>query len=92
MHTVDLGNFGLVNSAAMTEHDSILNIFATLSSGSIVLGGAVIETLSTLGSNVTIRENRSVVGEATVGMGAAVVCNVNSPTSGFGLVCLPRWY
>lgn len=78
-----IGDFCLVNSAALVEHDCILCDFATLNPGAIMLGGAVLGKLTTLGANAAVREKRSVMAEATIGMGATVVHDIKVPIHGF---------
>jgi sugar O-acyltransferase (sialic acid O-acetyltransferase NeuD family) len=78
-----VGDFCLINSAAIVEHDCRLGDYATLNPGAILLGSVVMESLATLGANASVRENRSVMTEAIVGMGAAVVRDINGPLNGF---------
>lgn len=79
----NMGNFCIINSAALVEHDCVLGDYATLNPGSILLGSAVMERGAVLGANAAVREKRIVMERAVVGMGAAVVRDINGPLYGF---------
>ena len=78
-----VGDFCLINSAALVEHDCQLEDYATLNPGAVLLGSVVVESLATIGANASVRENRTVMTETIVGMGAAVVRDINEPLDGF---------
>lgn len=78
-----VGDFCLINTAVIVEHDCRLGDYATLNPGAVLLGSVVVESLATLGANASVRENRTVMTEAIVGMGAAVVRDINGPLDGF---------
>ena len=78
-----VGNFCLINTAALIEHDCVLRDYATLNPGAMVLGSVVVEASAVLGANSTVRERRTIMEQAVVGMGAAVVRDINGPLYGF---------
>jgi sugar O-acyltransferase (sialic acid O-acetyltransferase NeuD family) len=78
-----IGDFCIVNSSVLVEHDCVLDEYVTLNPGAILLGSVKVATLVTAGANSTVRDDRSVAAGAMIGMGAAVVRDINGPLHGF---------
>jgi UDP-perosamine 4-acetyltransferase len=71
-----LGDFSIVNTAAIVEHDNSIGIAAHIAPG-VVLGGSVtIGNRTLIGIGSSVRPGVSVGQDVVVGAGSAVVTNV----------------
>jgi acetyltransferase EpsM len=74
-----LEDHSLINTGAIVEHDVLLGAFSQVAPGSVIGGGATIGEDCYLSLGCIIRDHIRVAGGVTVGMGAAVVNDIEEP-------------
>src|SRR5690606_3619382 len=70
---IDLGDFNIINLNCTIGHDSYIKNYVTLSPAVNVSGNVSIYDYSYIGTNVSIREKIYIGDKSIVGMGSAVV-------------------
>jgi len=73
-----VGNFSLVNTAAVVEHDCILSEYTNVNPGAVLCGMVTVGTFTTIGANACIRDHVEVANETSIGMQAGVVADVTN--------------
>lgn len=80
-----VGNFAIVNTGAILEHDSTLGDYSNLCPGVVTGGRVKIGSRTTIGLGAVIREGVTIGNNVVVGMGAVVVCDIPDNESWFGV-------
>lgn len=79
-----VGNFSIINTGAILEHDSSLGDFSHLCPGVVTGGRVKIGSHTTIGLNATIRDGITIGNNCTIGAGAVVVKDVPDNSIQFG--------
>ena len=74
---IKVGKHALLNRGNQIGHDCVIGDYFSMMPGSIVSGNVTIYDCVYMGNNSSIREKLSVHSLSTIGMGAAVVNNIN---------------
>ena len=79
-----VGDFSIINTGAILEHDCSLGYFSHLCPGVVVGGRTKIGDRTTIGLNASIRDGINIGNNVTVGMGAVVLEDVPDNTTVVG--------
>lgn len=79
-----VGNFSIINTGVILEHDSSVGDFSHLCPGVVTGGRVKIGNRTTIGLGAMIRDGVTVGSNVVIGMGANVVCNVPDNTVWYG--------
>jgi sugar O-acyltransferase (sialic acid O-acetyltransferase NeuD family) len=79
-----VGNFCIINTGAILEHDSSIGDYSHLCPGVITGGRVKIGSRTTIGLGAMIRDGITIGDDCVVGMGAVVTKNVPDGTTVFG--------
>ena len=71
-----VGNFCIINSGVILEHDSVVGDFTHLAPGVVTGGRVKIGSRTTIGLNASIRDGVSIGNNCLIGMGAVVIKDV----------------
>jgi sugar O-acyltransferase (sialic acid O-acetyltransferase NeuD family) len=82
---IKIGKHALLNRGNQIGHDCEIGDYFSMMPGSIVSGNVKIYDCVYMGNNSSIREKISVHSLSTIGMGAAVVSNINEPGTYVGV-------
>jgi sugar O-acyltransferase (sialic acid O-acetyltransferase NeuD family) len=73
-----IGNAALINTASIIEHDCIIDDFAHISPGAVLLGGVKIGACSLVGANSTVLPQIEIGQNSIIGAGSLVNKNIPS--------------
>jgi sugar O-acyltransferase (sialic acid O-acetyltransferase NeuD family) len=79
-----VGNFSIVNTRAILEHDCQLGEFSHMAPGSVTGGHVKISDLCMVGLGAMIRDNTSIGRKTTIGMGSVVTNNIGDNCVAYG--------
>lgn len=79
-----VGNFCIINTGVILEHDSVVGDYSHLAPGVVTGGRVKIGRLTFVGLNSTIRDGVSVGNNCLIGQGSNVVCDVPDNTVWYG--------
>lgn len=74
-----IGNHAIINSGSVVEHDNTLADFVHLSPGAVLCGTVSVGECTHVGAGVTVRNNTNITGDVIIGVGAAVVADIENP-------------
>ena len=74
-----IGRHCIINTAAVVEHDNVIEDFAHISVGAKLAGTARIGKGAWVGVGAVVSNNLSVCGDCMIGAGAVVVKNIDEP-------------
>lgn len=72
-----IGKHCIINTHSTVEHDNKINDFVHISPGAVLCGGVSVGECTHIGANVAVRNYISVTDNCVVGVGAAVVKDIN---------------
>ena len=70
---VSVGNFCILNSNALIEHDAVISDYCHISTGALVNGGAMIGECSFIGSGAVLREGLNLPPHTVISAGKRVM-------------------
>jgi sugar O-acyltransferase (sialic acid O-acetyltransferase NeuD family) len=79
-----VGDFCIVNTGAVIEHDCILSTAVHVAPGAVLCGNVKVGERSFIGSNAVVRQGISIGSDVIVGAGAVVIDHVSDGTLIFG--------
>ena len=79
-----IGNWSIINSGSIVEHDSIVGDFVHIAPGATICGGVILGSGSYIGAGSTIIEGVTVGENAVVGAGSLVLKDVAAGEIQFG--------
>ena len=79
------GKHAILNRGNQIGHDCVIGDYFSMMPGAIVSGNVKIYDLVYMGCNSSIREKLSIHSLCTIGMGAAVVSNINDGNTYVGV-------
>lgn len=82
---IKIGKHALLNRGNQIGHDCEIGNYFSMMPGSIVSGNVKIYDCVYMGNNSSIREKISIHSLSTIGMGAAVVSDINEPGTYVGV-------
>lgn len=85
LHRVRLGNFNIVNSQVVIEHESAIQDGSFIAACSCIGARVQIGSGVFLGLNATVREDVVIADYATIGMASCVLRNVDEQTIVYGM-------
>ena len=80
-----IGNWSIINSGSIVEHDSVVGDFVHIAPGATICGGVVLESGSYIGAGSTIIEGITIGENAVVGAGSLVLKDVAPGEIQFGV-------
>jgi sugar O-acyltransferase (sialic acid O-acetyltransferase NeuD family) len=80
-----IGNWSIINSGSIVEHDSIVGDFVHIAPGATICGGVVLGSGSYIGAGSTIIEGVTIGENAVVGAGSLVLRDVAAGEIQFGV-------
>lgn len=86
---VSLGIHVVAMPNSTLTHDDVVEGFATLAAGVSLGGGVRLGTASYVGMNASIRQGVVIGADATIGMGAVVLCDVPAAETWVGVPARP---
>jgi len=84
---VSIGQFALIGSGAIIEHDSSIGEYCTIGPGAVICGEVEVGNLSFVGANSTIVQKLSIGCSCIIGAGAVVTKKVEDGHLGIGNPC-----
>lgn len=82
-----VGDFSIVNTGAILEHDSVLGAYSHLCPGVITGGGVKIGNLTTVGMGAIIRDHVTIGNNCVIGMGSVVTKDIPDNSVAYGNPC-----
>jgi sugar O-acyltransferase (sialic acid O-acetyltransferase NeuD family) len=82
---IKIGNHCHFNLLSTVGHDSIISDFVTTAPGTKISGNCNIGESVYFGTNSSVKEKITICNEVTVGMGAAIIKNINEPGTYIGV-------
>ena len=82
---IKIGKHAILNRGNQIGHDCVIGDYFSMMPGAIVSGNVKIYDLVYMGCNSSIREKLSIHSLCTIGMGAAVVSNINDGNTYVGV-------
>jgi UDP-N-acetylbacillosamine N-acetyltransferase len=82
-----IGQFALVGSGAIIEHDCNIGEFCTIGPGAVICGAVKVGNTAFIGANATVIQSISIGSSAVIGAGAVVVREVEHGFLGIGNPC-----
>jgi UDP-perosamine 4-acetyltransferase len=76
-HGASIGEWCIVNTAAVIEHDCRIHANAHVAPGAVLCGGVTIGEGAFIGAGSVVKEGVSIGSSATVGLGAVVIHDVS---------------
>ena len=80
-----VGNFAIINTGAILEHDSVLDDGAHMAPRSVACGHVEIGARTLVGAGAVIRDHVKVGKDCVIGAGSVVTRNVPDNTTGWGV-------
>lgn len=80
-----IGKHCIINTAAIIEHDNILEDYVHVSPNATLSGTVKVETMTHIGSGATVRNNINICNDCIIGAGAVVIKNIEKPGSYAGI-------
>ncbi len=80
-----MGNFSIINTGVILEHDSLVGDFTHLAPRVVTGGNVRIGSRTFIGLNATIRDNITIGNNCVIGAGSVVLKDVTDNTTWWGV-------
>lgn len=79
-----VGNFSIINTGVILEHDSVVGDYSHLAPGVVTGGRVKIGSRTFIGLNSTVKDGVTIGSNCIIGQGSNVICDVPDNTVWFG--------
>ena len=73
-----IGDFCVVNSSSVVEHDCVLQEYVNINPGAVLCGMVTVNSGTTVGANVALRYHIHIAEQSVIGMQAGVVSSIET--------------